>query len=286
MSSKSTERYLKFSDIATPTELTTYLDDVSDRLKNRTYLYHYTTLSKVIAIFKSKCWHLCNARDMNDMVEYNNGDKERWKNLFFASFMSDAKESIGMWSMYSQPWEKGVKIALPINVVKKWINDCTEIFEVSPSTFQLTGRKISINSDVTIRLSSVVYSNTASLESASAREELYWSNQTNSNIKQAAKIPDLTGYIKDKAWDYEKEVRLKAEFNNIEGYDRVAIALPDEIANAMIISAGPLFEGDLLEEINKEIKQDFQIDQSLFAGKLHIKSICKDCAYKKKQLIS
>ena len=45
---------------------------------------------------------------MNDQLEFSNGDKERWKNIFFASFMMDMKESIGMWSMYSQPWESGV----------------------------------------------------------------------------------------------------------------------------------------------------------------------------------
>lgn len=286
MGTKNAENNLKFSDITTSNELISYLDNASDRLKGRTYLYHYTTLSNVIAMFNSKCWHLCNAHDMNDMVEYNNGDKDRWKNLFFASFMSDAKESIGMWSMYSQPWKEGVKIALPKKIVQNWIKSCTEILEVSSSTYQLTGRKIKVNSDTTLRLSAVVYSNAASLENVDAQEELYWSNQTNSNITQAIKIPELTGYIKDKAWDYEKEIRIKAEFNNTEGYERVAIALPDEILNAMIISAGPLFEGDLLEEIKKEIKRELQTDQSLFTGKLHVKSICKDCLYKKKYQIS
>ncbi len=102
-----------FSEITTPMELVSYLDDATSRLKNTKYLYHYTTLSNAIAIFKSKRWHLCNAQGMNDLKEYKNGDSECWKNIFFTSFMSDVKESIGMWSMYSLPWAEGVKIAIP-----------------------------------------------------------------------------------------------------------------------------------------------------------------------------
>ena len=43
---------------------------------------------------------------MNDNLEYKNGDPHRLRNLFFSCFMCEDKESIGMWSMYAQPWEK------------------------------------------------------------------------------------------------------------------------------------------------------------------------------------
>lgn len=107
---------MKFPEIETSKDLISYLDS-KERLKHRKYVYHYTTLPNVIAMLKSKTWHLGNARNMNDLIEYANGDKSRWKNLFFASFMSENKESIAMWSMYSQPWEKGVKITISIKVI-------------------------------------------------------------------------------------------------------------------------------------------------------------------------
>lgn len=43
-------------------------------------------------------------------------------------------------------------------------------------------------------------------------ETLSWSNQKNASIRDAVRIPELTGYIKDVAWSYEKELRIKAEF--------------------------------------------------------------------------
>ena len=275
-----------FPEIATPMGLVSYLDDATSRLKNTKYLYHYTTLSRAIDIFKNKCWHLGNARDMNDLIEYNNGDPTRWKNIFFASFMSDAKESIGMWSMYSQPWEKGVKIAIPKKAVFEWIERTTEILEVSKSNYQLTGRKVKTEHGSEVRLSCVAYSNSASLESTNSDEVLTWSNKSNRLLLNATTIPELTGYVKDKAWDYEKEVRLKAEFQNINGFERVAIILPDEVLNQMIISAGPLFEGNLLKELAKEIGYEFEVEKSLFTRRLNLKSICKMCPYRKNNIYS
>lgn len=89
------------------------------------------------------------------------------------------------------------------------------------------------------------------------------------------------GYIKDNAWDYEKEVRLKAEFENTFGYSRVAVKIPDSILNEITISSGPLFEGDLLQRMEYELNRSFHTDQSFFAGKLNIKSICDSCQYRK-----
>lgn len=107
-----------FQDIETPEELKCYLDDSMRRLDNTPYLHHYTNVSRVVDMIRSGTWHLGNAEGMNDNLEYKNGDATRWRNLFFSCFMCEDKESIGMWSMYAQPWEKGVKISIPKVAVK------------------------------------------------------------------------------------------------------------------------------------------------------------------------
>ena len=107
-----------FQDIETPEELKRYLDDSMRRLDNTPYLHHYTNVSRVVDMIRSGTWHLGNAEGMNDNLEYKNGDAPRWRNLFFSCFMCEDKESIGMWSMYAQPWEKGVKISIPKVAVK------------------------------------------------------------------------------------------------------------------------------------------------------------------------
>ena len=271
----------KFSNINTSEELKLYLDDMTNRLKNSPYLYHYTTISNVVKMIKGKTWHLGNAAGMNDNLEYKNGDSYRWNNLFFSCFMGEDKESIGMWSMYAQPWEKGVKIALPKEVIRKWIRETKEILEISTSNYQPTGQAITIGENgARLKLSSVAYCNADSLQETKAKEKLIWSTATNTNIKDAVRIPELTGYIKDMAWSYEKEIRIKADFDNIGNIKRVAIPLTDEVMDAMTITASPLFEGDLHAELEREIARQIKTGKSIFTNRLNIRTICQECEYK------
>ena len=278
---RNSEVPTNFSDIYSAEELKLYLDDMASRLKNSPYLYHYTTISNVIKMIQGKTWHLGNAAGMNDKLEYKNGDSRHWRNLFFSCFMGEDKESIGMWSMYAQPWEKGVKIALPKEVIRKWIRETKEILEISTANYQPTGRAITIGENgACLKLSSVAYCNADSLQETKAREKIMWSNATNTNIKNAVRIPELTGYIKDMAWSYEKEIRIKAEFENIGNIKRIAIPLIDEVIDAMTITASPLFEGDLHTELEREIARKIKTGESIFTNRLNIKTICQGCEYK------
>ena len=79
----------------------------------------------------------------------------------------------------------------------------------------------------------------------------------------------MTGYIKDMAWSYEKEIRIKAEFENIGNIKRVAIPLIDEVIDAMTITASPLFEGDLHTELEREIARKIKTGESIFTCLLY-----------------
>ena len=70
--------------------------------------------------------------------------------------------------------------------------------------------------------------------------------------------------IKDNAWDYEKEVRLKAEFENIAGFNRVAVRIPNDVLDKITITAGPLFVGDLSQRIGNELQRSFNSHQQIF----------------------
>ena len=270
---------MKFEDITKDVQLIEYLDSVNDRLKNRKYIYHYTTVEKCIKMFLSRVWFLSNAKDMNDQLEFKNGDGSRWENIFFASFMSDVDESIGMWSMYSQPWRDGVQIAIPVDIAKKWINNITVIREISCDNYQPTGREITVDKKNRVFLSSVAYTNCDN--DAGEEQRLTWSNAKNNHILNPSHHPMLTGYIKDSAWDYEKEIRVKAVINNIHRFKRVAIDIPDTVFDNMIITASPLFEGLLKTRMEEEIKRDYNIDKSIFTGRIKIPSACDNCSLKK-----
>lgn len=268
-----------FSEIDSAESLIKYLDNGS-RLSKVEYFYHYTTITKAVSIFKSKMWWLGSAKNMNDELEYNNGDSKRWASLFFASFMGEEKESMGMWSMYGQPWQKGVKIEVPKERIRALIKETKEISLINKSN---PNKKISValNDDSNrIWISRVAYSNQDNKE-AITPEILFCGTKTNQRLCDVAHQSELTGYIKDSAWSYEKEFRLKAQIQNTGGFDTVAIRLTDEFLDSIRIISSPLFEGDLKKELGKEIERQFNTGESYFTGKMKYNTVCDECDYKK-----
>ena len=215
-----------------------------------------------------------------------NGAPARWNNLFFSSFMCEDKENIGMWSMYAQPWETGVKISIPRETVLQWIKETKKIWEISTIDHRRTGREIPVDGHSgSLRLSSVAYSNADSLQKGE-QEKIRWSTRSNTKLKNATRIPELTGYIKDIAWSYEKELRIKAEFNNRNKIKRVAIPLNQNVIEAMVLTSSPLFEGDLKEELEKESIKQLTTCKSIFTKRLDLKTVCQECKFKKGQIVT
>ena len=61
------------------------------------------------------------------------------------------------------------------------------------------------------------------------------------------------------------------------------LSIPDEIVNAIEITTGPRFKGNLYSEIEKEITKVFnegRINNSIFKGKLNW-VYCDSCSYVK-----
>lgn len=266
---------MKFEDITKEQDLIDYLDDAAERLKGRKYIYHYTNVDRCVDIFTSKLWFLSGAKCMNDQLEYRNGDENRWKNLFFASFMSDVDESIGMWSMYSRPWEKGVQIAIPVKEAKDWVKGALCIREISCVDFKPTGKIIQSDNNNRVFLSAVAYTNCDN--NADGEQKITWSTAKNSNFPNASHNSFLTGYVKDSAWDYEKEIRIKASIDNKESFSKVAIDIPDYVLDSIVLTASPLFEGNLHDKLWDSIHRHLKPEPSLFTGRLQLNGSCDMC---------
>lgn len=276
MQKKDTKKPIRFEAITNPSELITYLD-ANVRLKDSKFLYQYTSISALISMIRNKTMHLGNAKYMNDQLEYENGDAKVWSNLFFSCFMMEEDENIGMWSMYAQPWRDGVKIAIPKEVLRQWVSEVHEITVISQETKQATGQIIDNPDKFRIWISAVAYSNYDGI-SSEADELLRIGGQENHFLHNAPHIPELTGYIKDMAWSYEKEVRVKVQFNNDVEFERVAINMPDYVIDSLIITPSPLFEGNIKDRIYKEISRQMTTEKSKFVGKLNIRSACDRCS--------
>lgn len=259
---------MKFNDITKASDMVTYLDDKS-RLDDCIYLSHYTKYERLLQILKSQKLYLSKAMYMNDQLEYTNGDKIIWDKLYFLSLIMNRKENIGMWSVYAQPWEDGIKISFATDDIIKWIESVKDISVVGKDE-KLTGRTIDIGDGNRCFLSAVAYSNTDSKESASEVEHVIWNTRKNTNITRASKIGELTGYIKDEAWAYEKELRVKVLFDSGVKFHRVALDI-SELLPKMVISTGPLFRGSLRQRLMDDLpgfdENNYHFDQSIFQNR-------------------
>ena len=126
----------------------------------------------------------------------------------------------------------------------------------------------------------VAYTNADSVQYKS-EEILICGKAENKQLKNTPHLPDLVGYVKDLAWEYEHEVRVLATMDKNIRYDRLAIGLPDDLIDSMEIVAGPRFSGNLSERIRQEVHRQFTTNQSLFSGKLNWIP-CDSCPEKRK----
>ena len=268
----------KFCDITDSYELVKYLKS-AQRLSNINYLCKYMKLSSVLECLSTGMWLLNNPQNMNDLYEYRSfNDKEKWNHICFASFITQSTESMAMWSMYAQPWEEGVMVSIPTIAVKKLIND-TE-FVIAADYNEKTGRyvpsKTEIPSKDILSLSRVAYYDGLYI-TCTGRDD------RNMHFGNPYKIAELTGYIKDSAWDYEKEVRLRVDIPSQYNYNAAFIKLTEDYLNQISITSGPRFAGNVLTSIPSKYKAKISIDNSKFKEKLAWIP-CDNCS--KKQLIN
>ena len=268
---------MEFNEIKTTVELKRFLDDQKDRLKNCEYLSHYTTYSNLINILKSKKIYLSKAEGMNDLLEFKNGSEDIWDKLYFFSLMMTRKENIGMWAVYSQPWEDGVKLSFKTKDVKELVENLKEIYIVDENE-KLTGETIKNDDDEKCFISAVAYTNT-DFKEENEKEEVIWNTVENKKMHLVSKQSDLTGYIKDEAWAYEREVRIKKIFNDRANYHRIALDISSLFEN-MIIETGPLFKGELKQRMERDLEGfnniEYKIESSIFQNNIKINSIEKE----------
>lgn len=288
---ESRESSSAFKVINHPDKLIAYLNNGAARTENSSYVYHYTTLHSLKAIINSGTLHLGNPWNMNDRLELKKGDSLRWRKLVFSSWMTEDDESIGMWSMYAQPWENGVKISLPSKKMREWLKKVKTIHLVEKQdnnqweTVQYLDKLKDLDF---LGLSAVAYSNEESSEEKN--KKITWSTVSNEIITRPSEYRQLTGFIKDMAWSYEKEIRIKVETKTPK-YDinissskrkdvRIAIDLTDDIISSMIITKSPLFDFDIHGQM-PAVFSSSQVRNSLYKDRLfNIRTYCQTCEYK------
>lgn len=251
-----------FKEIQTVEELITYLEsDVLDK----DYIYQYTNRDALFGILNSKTIFLGNLRNLNDIQEYNHTRKTLKENGFVGCFTREEGESIAMWAMYGNPWDKAVRIGFPVKKLRQCLKEPV-VSEVT-ANFKL-GKKIEVSKE-NIKLINIGYVHPQSMT-------LHFSNKSldvsaNQAFKGLENNPKVQGYLKHKAWLYESETRILVRLDN-GNYDRIALQLSDEVLQDLKVMTGPDFSNRYRNKLDKTIR----FEESEFKGLVRLKDILRN----------
>ena len=262
---------MKLKDVKNISDLIGYLETKGN--KHNDY-YHYTTLGALNKIKSSKHFLLTkgNAYTLNDQQESTcKGSVNEWEKTYIGSFAFGSSENMAMWGLYGLPWDEAVRIAIPGKAMRDWINNINVVSAWNEKEKRLEP----IIDHPEPLLADIVYVTDKGKyitlnrgdEHLTVEKDLYFKN-INNNSK-------LTGFIKNYAWHYENEVRIRVKLPRPENYNKIAIEIPDEIINSFSITTGPYFD----EKANNAYKPGWA-NPSEFQHLVNFKSICSMCKHK------
>lgn len=239
---------------------------------------HYTTIDGLLGMIENKLLRLSNGRYMNDIQETTKGTAEVWNRTFISSFSYGDNENIAMWGIYSIPWENGIRISIPGNILGKWISEVEKVYSLNDNNEIIS--EIDIKS---IHLVDVLYS---TYDEKDKTEKIKFDNYKIINTKEKYNISNpskesyVTGYIKNKAWEYENETRIRIETTGISELKKIAIMVPDYVINSFVITTSPWFRKESKLE---QVKDFLIVKQSMFRDLVKLKTLCDSCEYSFKE---
>ena len=266
---------IKFYDIADVDSLISYLK-ASQRLSNIKMVNKYLKLSSVIDMFSSRMWLINNPANMNDLYEYGAfPNRKIWEKVCYMSFITQSTESMAMWSMYAQPWENGVMISVPVSALRNLIQNTKYLIaaEYDESTQRYAPTDNRISAENVLSLNRVAYFDGVTL-TCTGRDD------RNANFPEPYNISELAGYIKDSAWEYEKEVRLRVDLPDEYDCNAAYLELSDDFLSQIVITTGPRFSGNVLTSLPQKYRAPVKIKSSKFQEKLAWIP-CDSCSWKK-----
>lgn len=262
---------VKFSDITGTDELISYLKE-TQRFNNIGSFSKYMRLSSVVNMFSSEMMLINNPAKMNDLYEYQAFNPVSvWQKICFASFITQSAESMAMWSMYAQPWSDGVMISIPASTLKELVQNTTSL--ISANFNEDNGRYSPGNDEIAsadiLSIIRVAYIDGNTI-TCTGRDD------RNNHFANPYAFSELAGYIKDAAWDYEKEVRLRVDLPETYTTNAVYLKLSETFLKQITITTGPRFAGNVLTALPEKYRPLVNIRTSKFTEKLAWIP-CDDC---------
>ena len=266
------------SKITEVTNIDSMIAFLKEKGKNHEYYYHYTTWDSLTKIFQNKTFLLTrgNSLSINDQHEaHMKGSWAEWNKIYIGSFAFGSSENMAMWGLYGLPWQDAIRLSISREKMNQWINSIKQI-----KLFE-NGETIDYQGDFEASVNDIVY-----VGGKRGSNDLHLTHYGKSitvsdtyplyGIDTSSK---MTGYIKNYAWQYENEVRLRIRLSNDTCYEKISIAVPDEVIDSIIVTTGPCFRwknDDLCNKLNNESR----IIESGFKNLVRYRELCAMCQHK------
>ena len=240
---------------------------------NHDKYYHYTTWDSLKKILKYKTFLLTrgNSLNINDQHEaHMKGSWEEWNKIYIGSFAFGPSENMAMWGLYGLPWHDAVRLSIPKHKMNTWVDSIQEI-----KLFE-NGKTESFHDSFDASLNDVVY---ASGAEGDPIKYIYRGKNLNAKLPLGAdKAKEMTGYVKNCAWQYENEVRLRIRLNHDTGFERIQVSVPDEVIDSINVTTGPYFRWKS-EDLYEQLIHENRIKESGFKNLVRYKELCSMCQH-------
>lgn len=258
-------------------ELIEYLEKKG---KNHDVYYHYTTWDSFIKIYNGKSFLMTrgNSLNINDQHEaIMKGSYQEWNKTYIASFSFGSAENMAMWGLYGLPWEDAIRIAIPKTAMLNWLNSIKEVEVWSPQHQASGSRPIK---NIRVCLNDIVYVTGKKDDNCYrlTRSNDYWTVSNEGAFFRFDESPNMTGYIKNYAWHYENEVRLKINTPQNVYSDKVKVKIPPEVLGAFTIMTGPCFEYKSDALFQKFVNEN-RLEPSGFDHLVKYRPLCSLCQH-------
>lgn len=242
--------------------------------KNHNNYYHYTSWDSFLKIYENKTFLLTrgNSLNINDQHEaLMKGRMSEWNKTYIGSFAYGSAENMAMWGLYGQPTEDAIRIEISKEMMNKWFKEIQEAYFA----------EMSIKID-NVSLADIIYvdGKDESDDLILTHRDTHLHTKDIQGLINVNKRPEMTGYIKNYAWHYENEVRIKVKLPYDYGYDKIFVKIPEEVLNSMKIMVGPSFLGKG-DQLYYQLLDQERIDFSGFRNLIKYRQLCSYCLHEK-----
>lgn len=258
-------------------DIDTMIHYLKEKGENHESYYHYTSWDSLVKIMQNKSFLLTrgNSLSINDYNEARKGSREEWNRTFIGSFSFGSAEIMAMWGLYCLPWSDAVRISIPKDKMNRWQQS---IHFIKPF---VNGRTVEYRDRCDVSLNDIVYvEGTKGSDSIKLKHGNKVINIKTVNTLLGVDIsPRMTGYIKNSAWKYENEVRLRIQLeNNNTSFDRISVDIPCDVVDSFIITSGPYFQAKN-DALYRRLKIENRIKESGFTNDVNYRELCSLCQH-------